>query len=348
MGWLEKVQAIPHNIWYSGPVRRVVGWTKKVYLPGFEGLPLHDVAVFFVRGLQKGAIVTRASSVSFTLLLALLPTGLLLLSLISYIPIENIHGQLLAGFADLLPQEVMSFVEHALEELVGRKHSTVLSIGFLLTVYYASNSINAILVSFNSSYHITLKRNPFKQRLIALRLIIVLAVLLLVGITLLLFSNFFFDYLRDNHYAEGDFLFAILYISKWILIILMFVLSISVLYNVGDTDRKSWRVVTAGSTLATTASITVSWLFAYYVTHYGNYNEIYGSLGTVIVMLLWIYFNSLILLIGFELNTSIHTAKIERTKVYDELMEKEDVLDLDPDPDPDLKPDTDPEPEKNS
>ena len=318
-----KLKDIPKRLRASPPALWLKARTKQIFLPGFEGLPLYDVAAFFFRGLSKGALVTRASAVSFTIFLALLPSALLFLSLISYIPIENMDGELLERFKTLLPAEIYGFIEMAIDDLAGRKHSTVMSIGFLLTVYYASNSVNAILVSFSSSYHLTIRRSPIRQRLIALMLIVILSFMILIGLILMIFSDYFFDWLRDNHYAEGDFIFIVLYISKWTLIAMLFMFSISLLYNIGNTEKTSWRIVNAGSTLATVLTITVSYLFAYYVTHYGQWNKIYGSLGTLIVLLLWIYFNALILLIGFELNVAINNAKRKKIELLEEYPDPE-------------------------
>lgn len=290
-------------------VQNLIALSRRLVLPGFDGLPLYDVGVYFVKGLFKGAIVTRASAVSFKVFLALLPFTIMLLSLIPYIPIDNFQGELLTEFKEMLPAGLYELLHGALDDLVNRKHNTVLSIGFVLTLYYSSNSINAILTSFNSSYHLTRRRNPIKQRLISLILIILISCLGLAAISLMIFSDSFFEWLKAHNYVEGKLVFALLYIVKWIMVVLLFLVIVSVLYNTGDTDRNTWKVVTAGSTMATISMILVSIGFTYYVTNFGQYNKLYGSLGTIIVLLLWINLNSMILLIGFELNASIQNAK---------------------------------------
>jgi len=321
---LKKLQELPATIRNSKPVKWIEQRLKRIFLPGFEGLPLYDVLTFFFRGIQKGALTTRASAISFTIFLALLPSSILILSLVSYIPVDNIDDELVSRFSDLLPASVFHFIEGAMGELIGRKHNTVLSIGFVLTAYYASSSINSILMAFNNSYHLTARRNPIKQRLIAFMLIIALAALIMIAVVLMTFSDFFFDWLRTNHYVEGSWIFAILHLSKWTLIVLIFMFAISLLYNFGTPGKKSLKVVTAGSTLATILAITVSWGFAWYVTHFGQWNKIYGSLGTVIVLCLWIYFNAIILLIGFELNTSIASAKKQHIKMLTAFRERQE------------------------
>lgn len=296
-------------------VRKLIALSRKVVLPGFDGLPLYDVGVYFIKGLFKGAIVTRASAVSFKVFLALLPFTIMLLSLIPYIPIENFQGELLDEFKEMLPAGIYDLLQGALDDLVNRKHNTVLSIGFVLTLYYASNSINAILTSFNSSYHLSVRRNPIKQRVISLILIVLITCLGLAAMSLMVFSDSFFRWLEVHHYVEGRFVFMLLYFVKWIMVILLFLVIVSVLYNTGDTERNTWKVVTAGSTMATLSMILVSIGFTYYVTNFGQYNKLYGSLGTIIVLLLWINLNSMILLIGFELNASILNAKKQKLEL---------------------------------
>ena len=295
--------------------QRVIAVSRKVVLPGFDGLPLYDVGTYYIKGLFKGAIVTRASAVSFKVFLALLPFTLMLLSLLPYIPIENFQGELMTEFKEMLPAGVYELLHGVLDDLVNRKHNTVLSIGFILTLYYASNSINAILTSFNSSYHLTVRRNPIKQRLISLLLIVLISVLGLAAITLMIFSDTFFAWLKSHNYVEGNFVFILLYVVKWVMVVLLFLVIVSVLYNTGDTERNTWKVVTAGSTMATLSMILVSIGFTYYVTNFGQYNKLYGSLGTLIVLLLWINLNSMILLIGFELNASILNARKQKTEL---------------------------------
>ncbi len=287
------------------PIRAFLDLTKKIVLPGFDGLPLYEVGRFFIAGIQKGALVTRASAISFKLFLALFPTIVLLLSLIPYIPIENFQLDTLA----LLKQHVPEDMHLTLEDLITRKHNTVLSIGFILTLYYASNSINAILASFNSSYYQEIRRHPIRQRFVALLLMVVLTLLVIAGLMLILFSDRGFTYLIEHEVIEGRVLFFLLYVAKWTCVVLLFITSISILYNTGDTDRNTWRVVTAGSTLATISCIVLSIGFAWYINNFNQYNKLYGSIGTLIGFLMWIYFNAIILLVGYELNKSIHTAR---------------------------------------
>ena len=281
----------------------------KIVLPGFEGHSIFQVGSLFIKGIQQGNLVIRASAISFELILASLPTLLLLISIIPFIPVDNLQEELLNGMELLLPTSSYELIEGTVRDLVLRKHGTVLSLGFLLSLYYSSNSINAVLTGFNASFHLTFKRSPLKQRLLAVLLILVLSILLITAVSLLIFSDFMFDYIRSNWIQVNAFHIALLHIAKWLIILGFFITSYSTLYNAGETTKKKWKWMSVGALTASITSIVTSSIFAYYVSNFGQYNKLYGSVGTIIALLLLINFNSLILLVGFEINASISRAR---------------------------------------
>lgn len=295
----------------SAPVNAIRRLTKKVILPGFDGLPLYDVARFLLRGIIKGDVLNTASAISFRLFLALFPTVILILSIIPFIPIEGFHDKLLFYFAEVLPESAFSAVEATLNDLITHRRTGILSFGFLLTLFFASNSINAILGGFNRSYYQELKRHPIRQRLLSVVVMIILTILVIAAISIVTLSDSFFNYLHENEVIEGKFLYFLLHLAKWSAIIILFLSSISILYNFGTPrkERKTWTIISAGSTLATLSSIGVSLLFELFVNNVASYNKLYGSLGTLIVILMWIYLNMVIILIGYDLNKSIKAAK---------------------------------------
>ena len=283
---------------------------KNLVLPGFEGLNFLFVLRFFITGIQKGGIITRASAISFKVMLAILPTLIVLLTVIPYIPIENFQEDLLGNIAKLMPSSAFELFEHTINDLITKKHSTFLSIGFILGLYYSSNTIMAILEGFRSSYHLkTNTEKSWKLRIKSILLLPILAILLVVTVALITLSSHVLDYLREVEIIGHNVLLIVLKFSSWMLVAFIFLFSISLLYNIGDLGKLRWRIISAGATLATISFIIVSLGFAWYVNNFGNYNQLYGSVGTVLVLLLWVYFNCIILLVGFELNTSISMAK---------------------------------------
>jgi membrane protein len=182
-------------------------------------------------------------------------------------------------------------------------------LGFLFALYFTTNSFMALMRGFNSSYHVQEKRTAFKQRIVAINLTLLLSTLLIIATTLIVFSEVATKYLVKHHILKttGQVLFVL--IGKWIVVITLFLVAISFLYYYAPAVKKKWKFISAGSTFATIMAILTSVGFAYFVNHFGRYNKLYGSIGTLIVIMLWIYFNSLILLLGFELNASIDQAK---------------------------------------
>ena len=306
---LRKLKDLIRN---SLPVTFLIGISKKIILPGFDGLPLYDVATFFLQGIQKGLITTRAASLAFRFFLALFPFILFLFTLIPYLPIENFHEQLLMQLQSILPKEAFNLVRETIDDLVSRPREGLLSVGFILALYFSTNGINAMITAFNQSYFTIEKRNFIKQRLVAIMLIMILTSLLFTAVALIIFGKMLLAYLVSYDVITNTATLYIFQISKWLIIILMFYFSISFLYFMGPSRKTKWRFRSAGSTLATVLTIVVSLGFAYFVNHFGQYNKLYGSIGSLIVIMLWIYFNSIIILIGFELNASIHNARQEK------------------------------------
>lgn len=301
---------------FSAPVRALVGYTQRVALPGFDKLPIYDVADFFFTGIQRGSVVTRAQSLAFSFFLAIFPAIIFLFSLIPYIPIQNFQGQLLQLIQDVLPKNAYDSARTTIEDIIKIQRGGLLSVGFVLAFYFTTNGFMTMMRGFNSSYHIDETRSPLKQRFVALILTIILAILVIISTTLIIFSEIATKYLVKHSILKTKTQVALLLLGKWIVVLALFFFAISFLYYYAPSIRRRWRFISAGSTFATLLSVIVSTGFAYFVNNFGQYNKIYGSIGTLIVIMLWIYFNSLILILGFELNASIDNAKKQVRKVF--------------------------------
>jgi len=190
----------------------------------------------------------------------------------------------------------------------------LVSIGFIAALYLTTNAFMSMMRGFNSSYHVAETRSPWKQRIVALNLTFILSILVVVSTTLIIFGESATKYLVAHHILKTKTQIAFLLVGKWIVVLSLFFTGISFLYYYAPSQKRSWRFMSAGSILATFFAIIMSLGFAYFVNHFGRYNKIYGSIGTLIVIMLWIYFNSLILILGFELNASIENAKKQAAK----------------------------------
>ena len=283
--------------------------SKKIILPGFAGLPLYNVADFFIKAIRNGSITMRASSIAFKFFLAIFPAMIFLFSLIPYIPIDNFQEILLDQLRQFMPENAYSLTESTIKDLIVHRRGGLLSIGFLMTIYVASNGINAIISAFNKSYFTLEKRTALKQRIISFELIFILTFLLFTAILLILFGKKILYWLVTHNYIQNDSTVSLLQIAQWSTIVLLIYFSFSFIYFLGPSRKINWRFFSPGSTLSTILTILVSLGFAYFVNNFGQYNKLYGSIGSLIVIMLWIYFNSIILLTGFELNASVQNAR---------------------------------------
>lgn len=292
----------------------IVEKSKKVVLPGFGGMPIYTVFAFFITEINKNSITTRAYAVAFQFFLAIFPGLIFLFSLIPYIPIENFQEQLLMLLHEILPKNAYDLTRATFEDLVKNPRGGLLSLGFVIAFYFAANGIHAIINAFNHSYHTTEKRGFIKQKLTSVTLVFILVILMILAITLIIFSGVAIKFLTEKGILLDDFSIFLLQAGQWLIILLLFFLAISFLYYLGPSKKVRFKFINPGSSLATLLCILTSLGFTFYVNNFGQYNKLYGSIGTIMVIMLWIYFNSLILLTGFELNASIYLAKQEKLK----------------------------------
>lgn len=286
----------------------LVDWSKHLVLPGFSGMNLYDVAHFFIEGLEKGAITTRASSIAFNFFLALFPALIFFFTLIPYIPVDNFQEILLGLLGEVLPPSTNESAFKTITDIINHPRGGLLSFGFLMALYFSTNSINSLMEAFNSSYHISESRGMWKQRLIALGLTLMLSLMLIVAVALIVFTQFASNYFVDLGILKQSSI-TLMLIGKWIIILAFLFGGLSILFQYGPTKKTHWSLISPGSILATVFIIITSMGFGLYIDHFGQYNKLYGSIGTLIVILLWMYFNAIVMLIGFELNASIFSAK---------------------------------------
>lgn len=309
------------------PIKQIIAISKKIVLPGFDKLSLYEVSSFFFHGLWWGSIPSRASSIAFNFFLALFPAIIFLFTLIPYIPIDNFQAELFELLQDVFPPNAYDSAKSTIDDVIKNGRSGLLSFGFLLAIFFSTNGISTMISEFNHSVHTVENRSYFYQRYVALVLTLILSTLLITAIILIVFSENFSMYLVDvgrisKTTAEW------IGLSRWAILIALLFVGISFLYYYAPSKKTRFRFFSAGSTMATILVVLTSVGFSYYVAHFARYNKLYGSIGTLIVILLWIYFNSISLLLGFELNASITNAQRKRQKrlmkLKNELEQKKD------------------------
>ncbi len=283
---------------------------RKISIPGFDGIPLYDVMLFFYRSVVDSSFTTRASAIAFSFFLAIFPAVIFLFTLIPYIPIRNFQAELFLLIRDLLPASTFVAVEGTIQDILTKPRGGLLSLGFFMALIFSSNGLVSMMNAFDSSLHTIEKRNWLDQRLISILLLFILSVLLALAIALIITGQYAINYLdNESSFVGSRLTYYLLSMARWMITVALFFFAYSSLYFFAPTKKTRWRFISPGSTLATILSIFVLIGFGYYITRFGQYNQLYGSIGTLLVILLLSYLMSLILLIGFELNISITAAR---------------------------------------
>lgn len=284
---------------------------EKISLPFFDGVPLYDVALFFWRSIYEGSITTRASAIAFSFFIALFPFLIFLFTLIPYIPIDNFQNELLILIKDLVPVSTYETIEDTLTDIITRPRGDLLSIGFFMALIFSTNGLASMMSAFDATIHSIYRRSWLSQRFAALLMLLVLSVLLTFAIGLLTGGQQLIGYLEDRYILHDRLTVYIITFGKWVVILALFFFAYSFLYYMAPAKKTKWRFISAGGTLATVLSIITFIGFTFYINNFSQYNKLYGSIGTLLIILLLMYVMSVILLVGFELNASIYSARTQ-------------------------------------
>jgi membrane protein len=288
---------------------------QRLTLPGFERVPVIKVLQLVLKEIFSPVLMLRAKAIAFSFFLALFPSIIFLFSLLPYVPIDNFANEIIGYLKRVAPnKEMVNLFLPIVNDILGQPKVGVLSIGFLLIIFFMKNGVITMMQSFNVHFDhkdpFLFVKNQIKSiilTLIILFLFVSTIFLLVLGKTIMTFIFNFFDY-------DGQFLVVLIDFLRYAISISLNVLVVSILYNYGPALKIQQRFITPGSILATTLIIGVSLLFSKYIIHFGNYNKLYGSLGTIMLTMIWLYWNSMAILIGFEINRSIYFLKNSRKR----------------------------------
>ncbi len=287
----------------------LIAKSKAISLPGFDGISIFVVSKYFLEALVNGSLNMRASSLAFNFFLALFPSIIFLFTLIPYIPIDNFQDNLFELMQILLPENAFKATEETIQDILDNPKGGLLSFGFIAALYFSTNGFSSMIDSFNKTFHSIEERSILQNRLISLIMVIISTLLISIAIGLIIFSNWVIKSLE-----LGNLTTVLIQGLEFIILFTLCLFSISFHYYLGPRKRENFKFISPGSLMATTLTILASLLFTFYVNNFANYNKLYGSIGTLIVIMLWILIVSFILLLGFDLNTSINQAQKSRSK----------------------------------
>lgn len=299
-------------------------WALKTSIPGFEKVPIYYIISFLYKESFNDMISTRANSIAFSFIIALFPFLIFLFTLTAYLPIPDFNLTIRQYLSGILPYEAETFVFQMIDDIITQPRGTLLSVGFILTIYFASNAMIGISQSFDKKGYDYFKgRTGIQERLTALRMTLLVGFLLILAAVVGIVGKIAIDYINDLLNLQ-----FVTYISvvllRYLIIFGLIYFLIGFIYRYASSVENKFKLFSPGALLATILTIVASELFGYYVNNFANYNKFFGSLGTLIILMLWAQFNSFILLVGYELNVSIivnrnmldKLAAEQETKVY--------------------------------
>lgn len=304
-------------------IARVKSVLRLIVIPGFEGVPLYDVLVYFIRGFTKVNLIDRAAAVAFYVFLALFPTILFLFTLIPYFPLQNVTANILEALQTILPPGTYESVSSTITQIMSIEHGGLMSIGLLLAFYFSTSAVSSFFRGFNMGDK-EFGQIPFlKIQVYSILVMLMFVVLLLISIVLITVGQRLLPVLFVKMHFYSGFTVLMINILRWLIVIFALIVAMSLLYHFGNPRSKRFKLFTPGSLLFTGLFIVGTMLFNFYISNISTYNLLYGSIGGLIIFVIWIYFNCILILIGYELNKSI--TKASTFKFPDMMLQIEDT-----------------------
>lgn len=287
---------------------------RTLVLPGFEGVPLWDVILKFREEIQDDALALRAASVSYFFILAIFPTIIFFFSLIPYIPVANFDLVLMENLRQIMPEGVFNVLEHTIQDIVSIQRGGLTSVNFLLAFIFSSNGVSSMMQAFDKMNPTFRKRSFWEKKWVSIKITFLLTIQVIAAIILIIFGEKTLKSALDLVNITSTASYWLVVIFKYLFVIFSFFNSIALIYYYGPSVKEKYRYFSVGATFATIALILLSYLLRIYFNAFSNFNQLYGSLGIVIVVMLWVYLNAYVLLFGFELNNSIALNKVIHRK----------------------------------
>jgi membrane protein len=275
---------------------------KKTHIPGAEGASVYDITALFFKGVKDIRLSERAAAMSFNFLMAIPPSLIFLCSLVPYLPLDTVESTLLNSIRLLSPNEkLFNSVQEIVTDFMQTKRRELLSIGFLFTMFVSSNGVMGLLRSFDRDSPAHVKRSGMARRRKAILLTLGLMLVFIISIAMLIIQTNVLDkYMAD---LVGN-AYIIKMISGFTQVFIVYI-TMCILYKYGPSLEHKFRFFSPGAFLATVSFVGVSYLFFYIANHFVNYNKVYGSIGTLLMFMAWMFITGMVILIGFELNLSI-------------------------------------------
>tara|TARA_B100001093_G_scaffold351639_1_gene336139 strand:- start:234 stop:1160 length:927 start_codon:yes stop_codon:yes gene_type:complete len=279
----------------------------KSFHPGFEGITFLNLFQFVKEIFFNGNFAIRSAAVSFHLFVGIFPTLIFFLSLIPFLPFDGIQQYILNFSQDILPNIIYEKFEKTINDLIVKRFKGLLSIGFILSLYYASLGINTLFTAFSQSYQIKLKNHYFKQQFLSLFVFMCILILFILATQI---SHLNEEIFTSIFPFKSNLLFEYLFkLINFIIEVILVMLGIGILFHFGNPSSTKFRFVNAGTIITSLVILLASSGLSIYFNNFNYYNKVYGSIGSLLIALVWLNIVSYVIIIGFELYAKIDEIK---------------------------------------
>lgn len=292
-------------------LRHLVLFGKSIKLPWLHGLSLYDLLEMYFIGIIEGAISYRATAIAFSFFMALFPFALFILNLIPFIPIEGFQEDFMGFVQQSVPPTTYDAISKIINDILHNSNSGLISTGFFMAILLMANGVNAVFGGFESSHHVTLKRKYFRQYFVALAMSILLSLILIITVAAIVIFEVFIQKTKIQDVLSDKI--QLIVMGRYVFLITMILITTSILFKFGTKQESKRSLISIGAVLTTILIIISSYFFGIWVVQFSKYNELYGSIGTLLVVMFYIWINSMVLLLGFELNATIHRLRKEES-----------------------------------
>ena len=302
----------PHfNVYKWPPVKYVFKKAHSIILPGVNGASLYQVTKFFFQELRQLKLTERAAAVTYNFIMAMPPTFLFLFSLVPYLPMKNVEQTILSTLKLLAPNnKIYQGISGVVQDFMTKQHHDVLSSGILLVLFFSSNGMMGLMRSFDKSLSLYKKRTAVQRRWTAVKLTLMLILVSIITLSVLILQTKSLNPLLLHLFHQ----LVIIKVLSFIILIAVIFVTFCFIYTYGPSLTHRFSFISAGSVIATLASITATSVFYFLVNNFLNYNKVYGSIGTLIAFMVLVWLNTVIILLGYELNVSILLGKLSQEK----------------------------------
>lgn len=307
---------------------------KSVKFKRHHNISLYRFIKVFIANIQKDDLVNRANGVAYNFILAIFPAIIFLFTLTPYVaqffPQVN-RNSIMEFMGEMMPPSMYEVVSSTVLDIINNQRGGLLTFGFIFALYLSTNGMMALMRAFNACYQTVERRSAIRMRITATGLTFMLALVLIMAVALLIIGQLLIDYVAENltEFSNLNFDQYTIYMFlglRFLVIFIVFFIAISFIYYFGPAVHYNWSFFSIGSFLATLGSLGISYGFSYYITNFGTYNKVYGSIGVLIALMIWVQLITIVLLFGYEINASLHHGiKLEAIELHKRQMRMSQV-----------------------